>query len=91
MDFLNQAEKLSLDKTDFWSVPDMFVIAIYLWPDLITKSLDVYVTPVIDGTARGSVTVDYTNLTGKRINTRIVQTFDTNWVQDILMKYFSHD
>ncbi|XP_076756606.1 inosine-uridine preferring nucleoside hydrolase [Xylocopa sonorina] len=89
VNFLNKAERVYLSKTDVWDPADAMAAAIMLWPKLITKSIVTNVSPVIDGLARGSVTVDYTNLTDRPKNARIIQSFDVNAFQQLVLEKFS--
>lgn len=87
--FLNRAERISSSRTRSWNVADAMAAAAMLWPELITKSIVTNVSPVIDGLARGSILVDYTNLTGRQNNTKLVQSFNTTAFQELLLKKFS--
>lgn len=77
VDFLNKAERISLSKTSTWGVSDGMAAAAMLWPELVTKSIVTNVSPVTDGLARGSILVDYTNLTSRPKNIEIVQSINT--------------
>lgn len=72
-----------------WSASDAMAAATMLWPQLIIKSIETNVQPVIDGLARGSILVDYTNLTKKSKNAKIIQSFDTTTFQQFLLEKFS--
>ncbi|XP_024226445.1 pyrimidine-specific ribonucleoside hydrolase RihA isoform X1 [Bombus impatiens] len=89
VNFLNKAERKSLTKSNSWSISDGMAAAIMLQPQLVTRSIITNVSPVIDGLARGSVLVDYTNLTGKPKNAKIVQAIDTDGFQQLLLDKFS--
>ncbi|OAD58555.1 Pyrimidine-specific ribonucleoside hydrolase RihA [Eufriesea mexicana] len=89
MSFLNKAEQKSLSNTNSWSVSDAMAAAVMLWPELAIKSIVTNVSPVIDGFTRGSVVVDYTNLTSKPKNARIILSFNTTAFQQLLLIKFS--
>ncbi|XP_017876031.1 probable uridine nucleosidase 2 [Ceratina calcarata] len=89
VDFINKAERISLDKCDWWSSSDTMAIATVLWPELITKSVLANVLPVTDGIARGSVLVDYNGLTDRPKNARIVQSFNVTAFQQLVLEKFS--
>ncbi|PBC25616.1 nucleoside hydrolase-like [Apis cerana] len=89
INFLNKAERINLSSSNSWSASDAMAAAIILWPQLIIKSIETNVQPVIDGLARGSILVDYTNLTKKSKNVRIIQSFDTTTFQQFLLEKFS--
>ncbi|KOC67707.1 putative uridine nucleosidase 1 [Habropoda laboriosa] len=86
MDFLNKAERISSLNSTSWSASDGMAAAVMIWPELITQSIVTNVSPVLDGLARGSILVDYNNLTSKETNTRIVQTFNVSAFQELLLK-----
>ncbi|XP_076397506.1 nucleoside hydrolase isoform X2 [Megachile rotundata] len=89
MNFLNKAERISLSKSKSWTSADTMAAAIMLESKLITKSIVTNVSPVLDGVARGSVLVDYTNLTGRPENTKIVQSFNLTAYQKLLLRKLS--
>ncbi|CAL7942670.1 unnamed protein product [Xylocopa violacea] len=90
VNFLNNAERVYLAKADdTWNSADAMAAAIMLWPKLVTKSIVRNVNPVIDGLARGSVIVDYTNLTDRPKNARIIQSFNATAFQQLLLEKFS--
>lgn len=76
INFLNKAERINLSNSNSWYASDAMAAATMLWPQLIIKSIETNVQPVIDGLARGSILVDYTNLTKKSKNARIIQSLD---------------
>lgn len=86
--FLNQAEKKSLNtKSTLWRPADMMAAATMIWPNLAKKTLITNVTPVVDGAARGTLLVDYSNKSGKINNTEIVRELD---VEEFLGKILQH-
>lgn len=89
INFLNKAERINLSSSNSWNTSDAMAAATMLWPQLITKSIETNVQPVIDGLARGSILVDYTNLTKKSKNVKIIQSFDTTTFQQFLLEKFS--
>lgn len=89
MSFLNKAERKTLTDTDSWNSSDAMAAAVMLWPELALKSVVTNVSPVIDGLARGSVVVDYTNLTSKPKNAKIILSFNTTAFQQLLLTKFS--
>lgn len=89
INFLNKVERINLSNSNSWYASDAMAAATMLWPQLIIKSIETNVQPVIDGLARGSILVDYTNLTKKSKNARIIQSFDTATFQQFLLEKFS--
>lgn len=89
VNFLNKAERKSLTKSTSWGISDGMAAAIMLQPQLVTRSIVTNVSPVIDGLARGSILVDYTNLTGRPKNVKIIQAIDTDGFQQLLLDKFS--
>ena len=89
VNFLNKAEQKSLTKSDSWSVSDAMAAAVMLQPQLVTKSIVTNVSPVMDGFARGSVLVDYANLTSRSKNTEIIQSIDTAAFQQLVLEKLS--
>ncbi|CAK9818095.1 Probable uridine nucleosidase 2 [Anthophora quadrimaculata] len=88
VDFLNKAERVSLSNSNSWAVSDGMAAAVMIWPELITQSIETNVSPVFDGSARGSILVDYTNLTTREKNARIVQSFNTSAFQELVLEKF---
>ncbi|KAK2589328.1 hypothetical protein KPH14_007876 [Odynerus spinipes] len=86
--FLNKAESISLNKESAWHPADVITVATMIWPDIILQSTVKNVYPVVDGIARGSVLVDYTESTGRTKNAKIVQEYNVEKFQDILLHYF---
>lgn len=89
VDFINNAERISIKKHKGWSAADAMAAATVLWPELITKSVVTNVYPVTDGSARGSVLVDYNGNTDRPKNAKIVQAFNMTAFQQLLLKKFS--
>ncbi|CAK9817798.1 Probable uridine nucleosidase 1 [Anthophora plagiata] len=89
VDFLNKAERVSLSNSNSWTTSDGMAAAVMIWPELITQSIETNVSPVLDGLARGSILVDYTNLTTREKNARIVQSFNASAFQELLLEKFS--
>lgn len=87
--FLNKAERISIPQSTTWQPSDAMAAAIMIWPEFITRSIKTNVNAVYTGTARGSVLVDYTNLTGRPENTEIVQAFNATAFKDVLLELFS--
>ncbi|XP_034943058.1 probable uridine nucleosidase 1 isoform X2 [Chelonus insularis] len=89
INFLNKAEQ-NLNRTqNVWQPADAMIAAVVLWPDLIDKILLTNVNPIIDGKARGSLLVDYSNLTSTTPNIEIIQEFNVEKFKNILITYFS--
>ncbi|XP_076180600.1 uncharacterized protein LOC143153381 isoform X2 [Ptiloglossa arizonensis] len=89
MNFLNKAEQKSLPHSTSWFSADAMAAAIMIWPEFIKTFTITNVIPVVDGMARGSVLVDYTNLTDRPKNVKIVQIFNTTAYKEMLLKAFS--
>ncbi|XP_054016615.1 uncharacterized protein LOC128897017 isoform X2 [Hylaeus anthracinus] len=89
MRLLNKAEQVSLMNSTSWVVSDAVAAAIMIWPQFAQSSTVVNVSPVIDGMARGSVLVDYTNLTDKPRNTRIPKTFSMEAFKSEILRSLS--
>jgi len=88
MTFLNQAES-KVKKLATWQPCDSLIVAVMLWPDLITRSFIANVTPVMAGEARGGLLVDYSHVTQKPINAVVIREINIVEFQNILMLYFS--
>lgn len=86
--FLNRAES-KIKKLATWQPCDALIAAIMLWPNLITRSFVVNVTPIMEGEARGGLLVDYSHATKKPKNVEVIQEVDVEEFQNILMLYFS--
>lgn len=86
--FLNKAEAKSMVTSDFWTLADLFISAVMIWPELSTNPLLTNVTPVIDGAARGTVLVDYSNLTSKPRNVELVREINVTRLQRKLLRHF---
>ncbi|XP_033232125.1 uncharacterized protein LOC117183076 [Belonocnema kinseyi] len=89
--FLNKAEAVffCLSNNSIWTGVDGLAIAIAIWPEIVKKYVTTNVTPVYDGAARGSVLVDYFNLTRNTPNAKIVQEYDLELYKAKLLQYFS--
>lgn len=72
-----------------WNPADALMAAVMLRPNLVKKSTTVHVAPVIDGSARGSLLIDYTNLTGKPGNVEIIQEVNTEEFKQMLKEFLS--
>jgi len=88
MTFLNQAES-KIRKLRTWQPCDSLIVAVMLWPNLITNSIVVNITPIMAGEARGGLLVDYSHATNKPINVEIIREIDVEEFKNILMYYFS--
>ncbi|XP_076684717.1 uncharacterized protein LOC143377387 [Andrena cerasifolii] len=87
--FLNEAERISIPQSTTWKPSDAMAAAVMIWREFITRSIKTNVDAVYTGMARGSVLVDYTNLTGRLENTEIVQAFNVTAFKDVLLELFS--
>ena len=88
VDFLNKVDAIMLSTTNSWSGIDAVATVIIIWPEIIKKFIVTNVTPVYDGEARGSVLVDYRNMTGKPHNAKIIQEYDLELFKAKLVQYF---
>ncbi|XP_043261087.1 non-specific ribonucleoside hydrolase RihC-like [Colletes gigas] len=89
MNFLNNAESKTILRNNEWHPGDVMAAAVMIWPELIKTFIIRNVSPVVDGMARGTVLVDYTNSTGKPKNAKIIQSFNTTAFQEVLLEAFS--
>ncbi|XP_076237552.1 uncharacterized protein LOC143181162 isoform X2 [Calliopsis andreniformis] len=89
VNFLNKAERQSLLQSTSWLTSDAMAASLIMWPEFVTKSIVTNLSPVFTGMAKGSVLVDYTNLTGKPNNAEIVQSFNISAFQQVLLEAFS--
>ncbi|XP_008547463.1 uncharacterized protein LOC103571186 isoform X2 [Microplitis demolitor] len=90
IEFLNKAEnKIISYGLQAWNPSDAMAAAVMLWPNLVKKSITVNTTPVIDGAARGSLLIDYAELTSKPKNVEIIQEIDVEEFKHILTYYLS--
>jgi len=88
MTFLNQAES-KIRKLPTWQPCDSLIVAVMLWPNLITNSFAVNITPIMAGEARGGVLGDYSHTTNKPKNVEIIKEINVEEFKNILMFYFS--
>ncbi|CAI6359337.1 unnamed protein product [Macrosiphum euphorbiae] len=88
MKFLNQAES-KIRRTRTWQPCDSLIVAVMMWPNLITSSFLVNITPIMAGEARGGLLVDYAQATAKPKNVEVIDGIDIIEFQDILILYFS--
>jgi len=88
MKFLNQAES-KIRRTRTWQPCDSLIVAVMMWPNLITSSFLVNITPIMAGEARGGLLVDYAQATTKPKNVEVIDGIDIIEFQDILISYFS--
>lgn len=65
--------------------------ALTIWPEFITRSTLTNVEPVFDGAAQGSVLVDYADTTGRPKNVEILESFDVEGFQKLLLDVFSRN
>jgi len=72
-----------------WEPSDPLIAAAMLCPKLIKKSLITNLTPVMDGEARGSTLVDYSEKTHKPNNVEIIQDIDVEEFKKMLLSYLS--
>lgn len=86
--FLNNAERISLAVANAWHPADAITVAIMIWPEIILGSALKNVYPVVDGIARGSLLVDYTECTDRIKNIKIVQNYNVQQFLDKLLYYF---
>ncbi|XP_025203355.1 probable uridine nucleosidase 1 [Melanaphis sacchari] len=89
MKFLNQGES-KIKKFPTWQPCDSLIVAIMLWPNLITKSFVTNISPIMGGEARGGLLIDYTEITSKPKNVEIIQEVDVEEFQRILLLYLSY-
>ncbi|XP_043288289.1 probable uridine nucleosidase 2 [Venturia canescens] len=90
MKYLNKIERPTLNGP-VWHVGDLALAALVVYPELISSTLVTNVTPVFDGSAEGSVLVDYANTTNKPQNVEILLSFDVPKFQNFLLDIFSRD
>ncbi|XP_047362816.1 probable uridine nucleosidase 2 isoform X1 [Vespa velutina] len=88
VDFLNKAERIALNSTVEWCPIDTIAVATVIWPAFILKSTLKNIYPVIDGTGRGSILVDYAESTDRIKNAKIIQEYDMVMLKDKLLHYF---
>jgi len=88
MTFLNKAES-KIRKSRTWQPCDSLIVAVMLWPNLITSSFLVNITPIMAGEARGGLLIDYAQATTKPKNVEVIDGIDIIEFQDILISYFS--
>lgn len=86
--FLNKAERISLSQDNAWQPADAITVATMIWSNLITQSTLKNVYPVVDGTGRGSILVDYAESTDRAKNTKIVQKINKEIFEYILLCHF---
>ncbi|XP_043487407.1 probable uridine nucleosidase 2 [Polistes fuscatus] len=88
VDFFNKAERIAIQSMSKWCPTDAIAMAAVIWPGFIIKSTLKNVYPVVDGTARGSILVDYIESTGRLKNTKIIQEYNISMFQHRLLYYF---
>ncbi|KAH0550805.1 hypothetical protein KQX54_020888 [Cotesia glomerata] len=90
VEFLNKVESkvLGYDNPG-WNSADALMAAVMLRPNLVRRLTTVHVAPVIDGSARGSLLIDYTNTTGQPGNVEIIQEVNTEEFKQMLKEFLS--
>ncbi|KAL5239765.1 hypothetical protein ACI65C_007175 [Semiaphis heraclei] len=86
--FLNDAESKMMEFPN-WAGSDPLIAAAMLFPKLIKKSIVTNMTPVTQGEARGGTLVDYSGLTHKPNNVKIIQDIDVEEFKKMLLQYLS--
>lgn len=89
INFLNKAEYSYNMKSSSWIASDAMAAAVLIRPELVEKYIVTNVAAVVDGSARGSLLVDYTNLTSRPNNTKIIDSFNVTGYQELLLETFS--
>lgn len=85
--FLHQAEKKALEKgNDMWLPSDGITMAIALQPDMIMRSFETNLSPVLVGDAKGSVVI---NSDSEVHNAKIIEYFDKAAFKRFLLKNLS--
>ncbi|XP_070158394.1 nucleoside hydrolase isoform X1 [Polyergus mexicanus] len=86
--FLYQAEKIGLEKTEMWEPADGIAMASALQPEMITERYKTNLRPVIAGDARGSVVKDM-DKNNQVCNAEIIQNVNITIFKNLLLEYLS--
>lgn len=85
--FLNKVEQQGLKKLTAWYPADAVAMAVMLWSDLVTSSMEAYVSIVTCGTLSGVMNVDLVPPKGKEKSVEIVRDFNVEDFKRKLLKY----
>jgi inosine-uridine nucleoside N-ribohydrolase len=83
--YLNKIEGVILQKTTAWYAADTITVAILLWPELMTASTEMQMSPVMCNNMKGSVIVDV-NASQEKKNVQAVRSFNVEAYKDKLLK-----
>ncbi|XP_057318972.1 uncharacterized protein LOC130663643 [Microplitis mediator] len=89
INFLNKAERKTFSSESLmWEPSDAMTAAVMLCPFLAKSTIEINVTPVTDGVARGTMLIDYSEKSGKTKNVEVIQEFHTEEFKRLLLYYF---
>ncbi|XP_067206256.1 nucleoside hydrolase-like [Linepithema humile] len=83
--FLYQAEKLGVEKAEYWEPSDGIAMAIALQPEITTESIETNLKPIIMGDRRGAVEIDST----KKHNAKVVKNYNVTAFKNLILEYLS--
>lgn len=86
--FLYQAERIGLEKTEMWEPADGIAMASALQSEMITECYKTNLRPVIVGDARGSVVKDM-DKNNEVCNAEIIQNVNVTTFKNLLLEYLS--
>lgn len=82
--FLQQAERISLEKSETWLPADGITMAAVLQPEIITESFETKLIPILVGDNRGSVALDNDN---KMHNANVIKTINITAFKNFILQY----
>lgn len=88
MKFLNKVENVVLENSTHWYAADSIAVATMLWPDLVTSSSNVLMSPVVEGPHKGSVILKSDDSVDEK-NVEVVNDLNLNAFKDKLLKYLN--
>lgn len=86
MNLLNKAEGYMLKRSKAYRPSDSLAALTMLMPQIVTNETLVNVQAVMTGEAKGSLMVDYGNITKNLLNTRIIQAIRVDVFKNLLIQ-----
>lgn len=82
--FLQQAERISLEKSEIWLPADGITMAAVLQPEIITESFKTTLIPILIGDRRGSISLDNDN---EIHNANVIKSINTTAFKNFILEY----
>ena len=87
---MNKIEKTNIDKFKHYIMCDQLAVGAAIYPDLITRSYDVYATVELGGLhTRGALIIDYLDRSQKPPNVTIIEDMDKEKFTQVMLNTFS--